>query len=74
MIEDLRAILQASHKQLSRWTSNTPLERARPLGLKRNAIIIIGNLKIAELKEDLYQLADDPRLKDIADWALTRLT
>lgn len=73
LIADLRWVLNASHKEIERITRNSPLSRARPLGLKRNAITLIGNLNIHELRPDVERALTDPRLKSLAEWTLDQL-
>jgi epoxyqueuosine reductase len=73
-IEDLRWILSSSGNILTRTLEKTPLVRARPRGLKRNALLIIGNKRLHELKPEVLGLIDDPHLKEIARWALAQLT
>ena len=72
-IEDLREILRASGKQLEKRFRRSPLSRARPAGLKRNALLVIGNLKIHELKSEVEALLENERLKPIAQWTLAQL-
>lgn len=71
--EDLRWILNSSNNQLNAILANSPISRARPRGLKRNALQVIGNLKLRELKPDVERFLDDENLKDIARWTLDQL-
>ncbi len=73
LIEDLRWILSSSNKSLERTLQNSPLSRAKGLGLKRNAIVLIANLKIQTLKEDVSNYAQHKRLKGVAQWCLNSL-
>ena len=72
-ISDLREILKASNKALNKKIAGTPLARSGAKGLKKNAIIVIANLRLAELKSDveLYQSHED--LGSLAQWCLTTL-
>lgn len=72
-IEDLREILRASGKQLEKRFRRSPLLRARPSGLKRNALLVIGNLKIRELKSEVEVILANEKLKPIAQWTLAQL-
>lgn len=74
LLEDLRWILNTSNKGIAKALHSSPVIRARPRGLKRNALVIIGNLKLVELKEDVQKHLDDPHLGEIASWTLTQLT
>lgn len=73
LIDDLRWILNSSGREISRHLRSTPLMRARPAGLKRNALIVIGNLKIQALGGEVQRSLKDPRLKDLAQWVMTQL-
>ncbi|KYG64083.1 epoxyqueuosine reductase [Bdellovibrio bacteriovorus] len=71
--EDLRYILTASGKQLSRDFLGTPLARAGSFGLKRNALIVIANRKISALQEEVRTLQAHPKLGELATWTLEQL-
>jgi len=73
LLQDLRWILQSSNKQLSKALHDSPLLRARPNGLKRNAIQVIGNLKIQELRTEVQAAYEVPALHEIAKWTLDQL-
>jgi epoxyqueuosine reductase len=73
-LEDLRWILGSSNKSLEKAFRGSPISRARPRGLKRNALQLIGTLKIAELRTEAEAHLDDPHLGEIASWALAQLT
>lgn len=74
-LETLRWILSSSHGELERGLKGSPLLRARGFGLKKNALVVIGNTKIRELKEDVMRLkATNPRLSELADWTLQQLS
>jgi epoxyqueuosine reductase len=70
---DLRWVLTSSHREIERQLGHTPLIRARPLGLKRNACVVIGNRKIQALKGEVEQLLTQPKLKEVATWCLKQL-
>ncbi len=73
LTDDLRWILSSSRKQLARAFADSPLSRARPYGLKRNAIVVIGNLKLKELRPEVAKCREEPDLKEVADWTLAQL-
>lgn len=72
--EDLRWVLLSSNKEIERKTHRSPLSRARPIGLKRNALVVIGNLKIQELRPEVERALNEPRLNALAQWTLNQLT
>lgn len=74
MAEDLRWILRASHNEISRRLRQSPLSRARPLGLKRNALMVIANKRLVQLKAEVEKLVHEPRLMELAEWTLLQLT
>lgn len=73
LIDELRWVLSSSNKQLERAFQTTPLLRARGKGLKRNALIVIANLQLHELKEDVLALTHQPQLADLALWTQQQL-
>jgi epoxyqueuosine reductase len=68
--EDLRSVLSATNRQLRERFADLPYTRARALGLKRNALYIVGNLKLRGLKSEVEAAKGDPALTELADWAL----
>ncbi len=74
LYEDLRWVLSSSNKEIERKTFRSPLSRARPMGLKRNALVVIGNLKIQELRPEVEKALNEPRLKNLAEWTMNQLT
>lgn len=48
-----REILSSSFRELQNKWAHTPLARARGFGLKRNALLFIGNNNLQELKNDV---------------------
>lgn len=74
LIEDLQWLLTASHKEIERQTARSPLSRARPIGLKRNALLLIANQRLVQLKPEVQRALNDPRLKNLAEWTLGHLT
>ncbi len=73
VIEDLRWLLTQSNKSLQKAFQHSPLSRARPRGLKRNALLMIGNFKLSELRKETESYAEDSYLNEIARWALNQL-
>lgn len=73
LTEDLRWLLTASHNEIARQVEKSPLSRARPLGLKRNALVVIGNRRLRDLRPWVEPLAQDPRLKSLVEWTLMQL-
>ncbi len=72
--DDLRWILTSSNNTLASHFANSPISRARPRGLKRNALQVIGNLRLTDLRPEVERFIEDEHLKDIAHWALAQLT
>lgn len=73
-IEDLRFILNTSGKKLERAFQYTPLLRRHSFGLKRNALVLIANLKLSELKSDVIKLAErESRYAEFATWVAEQL-
>lgn len=74
LIAELKFILTASPEELKRKTKETALSRSKAFGLKRNALIIIGNLKIKELKTEVISLKETAALTELVTWTLAELT
>ena len=70
---ELREILTSSNKQLEKKYQSTPLERAKGFGLKRNALVVAANMGLKELKSEITAYKNDPKLGELAAWALSRL-
>lgn len=73
LIAELKFILTASPEDLKRKTNKTALYRSKAFGLKRNALIIIGNLKIKELKTEVMALKETEALAELVTWTLAEL-
>lgn len=65
VINELKKILSTSNKQLMKDYHEFPLSRARGTGLKRNALKIIHDHKISELKGFLSEVEVSEQLKDL---------
>lgn len=82
-LQFLREILTSSSRQLQRQWAHTPLSRARGFGLKRNALLYIGNNNLQSLQqvvtdfkkqlEDSQEEAKSAQLIELADWCLQKL-
>jgi epoxyqueuosine reductase len=72
LIKYFRFLLTASHKQIQKHHYGSPLLRAGAKGLKRNALIVIGNQKLIELKNEVSQL-NTPDLEELSEWTLAQL-
>lgn len=71
---ELRLVLNCSGKQLLKMLHGTPLVRAGQRGLKRNAMIVIANLKLKSLADDVRPYLEHDELKEIALWCLSQLS
>jgi epoxyqueuosine reductase len=72
LLDYFRFLLTASHKQIQKHHFGSPLLRAGAKGLKRNALIVIGNQKLTELKNEVSELKT-PDLEELAQWTLNQL-
>lgn len=73
MEKDLRHILTSSNKALLKEVNNSPLSRAGGRGLKRNALVVIGNLKLQNLRTEVSAYLEHEILGDLAEWTLSQL-
>jgi epoxyqueuosine reductase len=74
LVDELTFILTTSNKKLERHFANSPLSRARGFGLKRNAIVVAANQNLTELQPHINALIQDPRLGELAKWALSEMS
>lgn len=74
-IEELRFILTASDDEIKLRLKKTALSRAKPFGLRRNALIVAANRKIFVLKEEIkkYAHSSDDALSELARWTLGQI-
>ena len=75
-LADLRWILKSSYSQIEKAFRSTSLSRARGRGLKRNALIVVGNGGYSELIPEvslLAQASTDLELQELAEWALRKI-
>jgi len=72
---DLEWVLTTSDETLDSHFEGSPMRRARPTGLKRNAAMVLGNLGDAAARPALLHATGhtDPVVCDAARWALDRL-
>jgi epoxyqueuosine reductase len=70
---ELKWILQSSNKEIQRALASSALERASGFKLKRNALIVIANLKLNNLKNEVQSYLEDERLSELAHWCLQNL-
>lgn len=73
LVEELRHILRVSNRQLEREFDATPLRRVNGLGLKRNALVVAGNMKMRDLVPDIEPHIEHERIGDLARWALEQM-
>jgi len=72
---ELLFYLSESNRSILRHIQDTPLTRARPFGLRRNAIIVATNLKINHLKNSILTCIERyPKLDKLKPWVLSKLT
>jgi epoxyqueuosine reductase len=72
LIEYFKFLLTQSNKQIQKKHYGSPLLRAGAKGLKRNALIVIANKNLYELKAEVQNLKDEA-LSELADWTLQQL-
>ena len=70
---DLSAVLEADDDWLEAVTTGTPLRRAAPLRLKRNACLVLGNQRTGAPALNVALRHADPVISEAARWALDRL-
>lgn len=72
---DLPALLDSPDEALRARFEGSPIRRATPLRLKRNAAIVLGNLGDPAAAPALLRARahPDPTVAEAADWALQRL-
>jgi epoxyqueuosine reductase len=72
LIKKLRTLLLSSEKELKTQWELSPLLRAKSFGLKRNALIVIGNLGLQELFKDIEKIQEHG-LQELKNWTLKKL-
>lgn len=74
-VSELKFFLTASNREILNKIENTPLTRARPFGLRRNAIIVATNLKKTELWPAIKLCCERyPRLLPLKSWVQEQLS
>jgi epoxyqueuosine reductase len=73
LVQELQMILRSSGKHLERTFKGTPLLRAGPFGLKRNALLVAANKNLTELVDDIKTFLNHPKLGELATWALEQM-
>ena len=69
LITELRELMRLSKSQVNRRYRGTPLQRSGAWGLKRNALYVISNLKLHELRDEVLRLSQDSTLGELATFA-----
>lgn len=72
LINYFHFLLNSSHKKIQKYHLGSPLSRAGAKGLKRNALIVIANKNLIELKDDVAKL-NTAGLQELANWTLHQL-
>ena len=72
LIAYFQFLLTASHKKIQKFHLGAPLSRAGAKGLKRNALIVIANTQLTELKTEV-SLLKTTELQELAEWTLQAL-
>src|SRR3989338_1686667 len=68
-----RNLLTSSNKKIAKEFQGSPLSRAGGNGLKRNALIVIANRKLRELRPEVELHLENPRFSELASWCLQAL-
>ncbi len=74
---DLAALLTVDAEEFRRRFRRTPLWRAHPAGLRRDALVMAANTGRRDLRERIVAIATgdpDPQVRAVAAWAADRLT
>lgn len=73
LVTDLREVLTLSNRALERRFQSTALARAGAFGLRRNAMVVIANQRITELRSEVARFIYDANLGELAQWCLAQL-
>lgn len=71
---DLEFLLTADDQKIKNDMKGTPLERARPKGLRRNALIVIANRRMKSQLPLVRMWLNDSDIGELAQWADQVLT
>ncbi len=74
LICELREILTLSGKKIEKKFQGSPLKRAGPFGLRRNAIIVATNQALHELVPEISGWKKDEKLRELVSWSLSLLS
>jgi len=74
IIADLRFLLTSSNRAIEKAFAGTPLLRAGGWALKRNALVVAGNLKAVELQNEIRTFIGHAKLHELALWALKQIS
>ncbi len=72
-VDELRWILDSSNKQIQKSLKGTALMRAAGNKLKRNALIVVANCNIVELRDSVNKFLEHHYLGELAQWCLDQL-
>ena len=72
LVKYFQFLLNSSNKKIQKFHFGSPLSRAGAKGLKRNALVVIANQNLIELKSDVKNVAVE-ELKELAEWTLQQL-
>ena len=72
LISYFRWLLTSSHKQIDKTIKNSPLARTGAKGLKRNALVVIGNRQLTQLRHEVESL-NLTELEELKQWTLRKL-
>lgn len=72
-IEELKFILNVTDEELKTKIKGTALERSKPTGLRRNALLVIANEKILDLGSLVENYVSHEALGELANWTLNSL-
>lgn len=73
LVADLKFVLQSSNSQLQKALAQTALSRSAGSKLKRNAMIVCANKGLTEFTALISDFKNDPKLGEIATWAVNQL-
>jgi epoxyqueuosine reductase len=74
LIKDLQFILKSSNKSLAKSFKDSSMSRASGNKLKRNAVIVIANKKITELRAQVEAMKTQPYFEELCSWATDQLS
>lgn len=73
LVSELRDLLTLSGKKIEKKYHGSPLKRAGPFGLRRNAIIVATNHQLIELRSEISSWQKDEKLKELVLWSLEQM-